>query len=65
VLVPFVKAIVPAVDLAAGTVTITPPEGLFEDLPDDDTEPFASDDDAGSSAADAGSSADDAGSSAS
>jgi 16S rRNA processing protein RimM len=36
VLVPFVKAIVPAVDLAAGTVTITPPEGLFEDLPDDD-----------------------------
>jgi 16S rRNA processing protein RimM len=36
VLVPFVKAIVPAVDLAAGTVTITPPEGLFEDLTDDD-----------------------------
>ena len=35
VLVPFVKAIVPAVDLAAGTVTITPPEGLFEELPDE------------------------------
>jgi 16S rRNA processing protein RimM len=37
VLVPFVKAIVPAVDLTAGTLTLTPPEGLFEDLPDDDT----------------------------
>ena len=36
VLVPFVKAIVPAVDLAAGTVTLTPPIGLFEELPDDD-----------------------------
>ncbi|MEO5535999.1 MAG: ribosome maturation factor RimM [Pseudolysinimonas sp.] len=35
VLVPFVAAIVPAVDIAAGTVTITPPPGLFEDLPDD------------------------------
>ena len=35
VLVPFVAAIVPAVDIAAGTVTITPPAGLFEDLPDD------------------------------
>lgn len=36
VLVPFVAALVPAVDLTAGTVTITPPPGLFEDLPDDD-----------------------------
>lgn len=35
VLVPFVAALVPAVDLAAGTVTLTPPPGLFEDLPDD------------------------------
>lgn len=35
VLVPFVKAFVPALDLAAGTVTLTPPAGLFEDLPDD------------------------------
>ena len=34
VLVPFVSAIVPAVDVAAGTVTLTPPAGLFEDLPD-------------------------------
>lgn len=35
VLVPFVKAIVPEVDLAAGTVTLTPPPGLFEELPDE------------------------------
>ena len=38
VLVPFVKAIVPEVDVAAGRVIVTPPAGLFEDLPptDDD-----------------------------
>ena len=36
VLVPFVKAIVPSVDIAAGTLTVTPPAGLFEDLPDDE-----------------------------
>jgi 16S rRNA processing protein RimM len=42
VLVPFVAAIVPSVDIAAGTVTLTPPVGLFEDLPDDDPEPPAS-----------------------
>ncbi|GAA2081520.1 ribosome maturation factor RimM [Pseudolysinimonas kribbensis] len=41
VLVPFVAAIVPAVDIEAGTVTLTPPAGLFEDLPDDDPEPAA------------------------
>jgi 16S rRNA processing protein RimM len=34
VLVPFVSAIVPAVDISGGTVTLTPPAGLFEDLPD-------------------------------
>ena len=33
VLVPFVAAIVPEVDVAAGTVVVTPPAGLFEDLP--------------------------------
>jgi 16S rRNA processing protein RimM len=33
VLVPFVKAIVPAVDIEAGTLTVTPPAGLFEELP--------------------------------
>ena len=36
VLVPFVKAIVPTVDLAAGSITVTPPAGLFEELPDDE-----------------------------
>ncbi|GAA4195131.1 ribosome maturation factor RimM [Gryllotalpicola kribbensis] len=41
VLVPFVSAIVPAVDLAAGTLTVTPPAGLFEELPDDDAAPEA------------------------
>ncbi|WP_136709414.1 ribosome maturation factor RimM [Agromyces sp. H66] len=34
VMVPFVAAIVPEVDLEAGTVTVTPPAGLFEELPD-------------------------------
>jgi len=37
VLVPFVSAMVPTVDITAGTVTLTPPPGLFEDLPDDET----------------------------
>lgn len=41
VMVPFVKAIVPSVDLAAGIVTVTPPAGLFEELPDDADEPPA------------------------
>jgi 16S rRNA processing protein RimM len=36
VLVPFVKAIVTAVDVKAGTITVTPPAGLFEELPDDE-----------------------------
>lgn len=34
VLVPFVAAIVPSVDVEAGTVTLTPPAGLFEELDD-------------------------------
>lgn len=38
VLVPFVKAIVTAVDVTAGTMTVTPPIGLFEELPDDEPE---------------------------
>jgi 16S rRNA processing protein RimM len=38
VMVPFVKAIVPSVDLAEGVITVTPPAGLFEELPDDDAE---------------------------
>lgn len=51
VLVPFVSAIVPSVDLAAGTVTLTPPAGLFEELPADEPgdepadEPAANSDD--------------------
>jgi 16S rRNA processing protein RimM len=36
VLVPFVKAIVPEVDVQAGRIRVTPPAGLFEDLPADD-----------------------------
>lgn len=35
VLVPFVEAIVPKVDLETGIVTVTPPAGLFEELSDD------------------------------
>ena len=35
VLVPFVEAIVPEVDADTRTVTVTPPAGLFEELPDD------------------------------
>ncbi|TFV99449.1 ribosome maturation factor RimM [Leifsonia flava] len=36
VMVPFVSAIVPSVDLTTGVVTVTPPLGLFEEIPDDD-----------------------------
>jgi 16S rRNA processing protein RimM len=35
ILVPFVRAIVPEVDIPGGRVVVTPPEGLFEELPDD------------------------------
>ncbi len=38
ILVPFVKAIVPEVDVRAGRVVVTPPPGLFEDLVDDDSD---------------------------
>ena len=38
VMVPFVEAIVPAVDLGAGVVIVTPPLGLFEDVPDESDE---------------------------
>ncbi len=34
VLVPFVEAIVPRVDVEAGAVYVTPPAGLFEDAPE-------------------------------
>lgn len=36
VLVPFVKAIVPEVDIEGGRVVVTPPAGLFEEVPGDD-----------------------------
>jgi len=34
VFVPFVKEIVPEVNITTGTVTVTPPNGLFEELPE-------------------------------
>ena len=48
VMVPFVKAMVPSLDLAAGTLVVTPPIGLFEDvLPELATpEPATADDSA-------------------
>lgn len=42
VMVPFVSAIVPEVDVAAGTITVTPPAGLFEELPESDEADAAS-----------------------
>jgi 16S rRNA processing protein RimM len=36
IMVPFVAAIVPEVDVQAGRVTVTPPPGLFEELAEDD-----------------------------
>ena len=40
VMVPFVSAIVPTVDVQAGRVIVTPPPGLFEELPEStDAEP--------------------------
>jgi 16S rRNA processing protein RimM len=34
VLLPFIKAFVPMVDIDKAEVTITPPGGLFEELPE-------------------------------
>ena len=39
VLVPFVKAIVASVDITAGTMTVTPPLGLFEEISDEPAPP--------------------------
>lgn len=41
VLVPFVKAIVTSVDVTGGTLTVDPPLGLFEELPDEPPAPAA------------------------
>lgn len=35
VLLPFIKAFVPVVDMTTREITITPPGGLFEELPED------------------------------
>ncbi|WP_438855728.1 ribosome maturation factor RimM [Agromyces sp. M3QZ16-3] len=42
VMVPFVSAFVPEVDVEAGTLTVTPPPGLFEELPEELIEETAS-----------------------
>ena len=41
ILVPFVKAIVPEVDISTGRVIVTPPAGLFEELDSDESETAA------------------------
>ncbi|MEE6389775.1 ribosome maturation factor RimM [Microbacterium paraoxydans] len=43
VMVPFVEAIVPAVEVAAGRIIVTPPAGLFEELPESEDETTPSD----------------------
>lgn len=43
VMVPFVEAIVPTVDVAAGRVIVTPPTGLFEELPESEDDAAPSD----------------------
>lgn len=35
VLLPFIKAFAPVVDIAKGEIQVTPPGGLFEELPED------------------------------
>jgi 16S rRNA processing protein RimM len=59
VLVPFVSAIVPEVDVRGGVVTVTPPTGLFEDVPDDAAEGTGAD--AAGSASTPGEASEDAG----
>ncbi|QTX04475.1 ribosome maturation factor RimM [Agromyces archimandritae] len=39
VMVPFVNALVPEVDIETGTVTVTPPPGLFEELAEEAAAP--------------------------
>ncbi|MFF2369603.1 ribosome maturation factor RimM [Agromyces sp. NPDC058110] len=50
VMVPFVQAIVPDVDVTAGVVTVTPPAGLFEEIADDDAPTGDADGSTGSAA---------------
>lgn len=49
ILVPFVAAIVPEVDVVAGRVVVTPPPGLFEELPDEESPRGEADDAPGES----------------
>lgn len=56
VLVPFVSAIVPSVDVVAGTVSVTPPPGLFEmnaDSPEPSDEDVATEEAGSAPASDA------------
>lgn len=46
IMVPFVSAIVPTVDIAAGRIIVTPPAGLFEELAEDDANSDSSTSDA-------------------
>ncbi|MFD6698989.1 MULTISPECIES: ribosome maturation factor RimM [unclassified Microbacterium] len=46
IMVPFVSAIVPTVDIGAGRIIVTPPAGLFEELVEDDAPADASEQDA-------------------
>lgn len=46
IMVPFVSAIVPSVEVSAGRVIVTPPPGLFEELPDAAVSESQSDSDA-------------------
>jgi 16S rRNA processing protein RimM len=59
ILVPFVKAIVPEVDIAAGHVVVTPPPGLFEDIAADEDDDASDDGQPEPDATDEESSADD------
>lgn len=46
VMVPFVSALVPEVDIEANRIVVTPPPGLFEELPEEDAPEAPTDDDA-------------------
>ncbi|TFB68222.1 ribosome maturation factor RimM [Cryobacterium glaciale] len=58
VMIPFVKAIVPSVDVKNGLVTITPPPGLLEELPEDPADAESADSHAAEADADADAEAD-------
>ena len=43
ILIPFVAAFVPTIDVAAKRIVVTPPDGLLNELPDDEAEENAAD----------------------